>query len=249
MQSIYRSLFRTNQQSWLGVLCCFVIPLLFCTAGCSDGPFYELKKLNPYYRKQWNADRKLGPTFDDRLSEMRALAGQLKSMPEPEQAQWLASIEQVVKNDPSPEMRRFAILALKDIKQPEALPALKAAASDKSEKVQMAACEVFATRVDGESLTILSELSQKQKSTSVRVAAIQAMGSFPAEEIKPIMSSLIADRSPAVQYECTAALSKATQLNLGGDVADWKRYLAGEEVTPAVKTVSARISELNPLAR
>ena len=249
MQSAFKSLSQANLREKYFALCCFVIPLFLCTLGCSDGPFYELKKINPYYRKQWNADRKLGPTFDDRLSEIRALAGQLKTMPESDQLKWLASIDQIVKNDPSPEMRRFAVLALKDNKLPNALPALKVASNDKSEKVQMAACEVLATRSDGDSLGILSELAKKEQSTSVRVAAIQAIGSFPAEEIKPIMSDLITDRSPSIQYECTVALNKATQLNLGGDVADWKKYLAGETVTPKVKTVSARMSELVPLNR
>jgi HEAT repeat protein len=208
-----------------------------------------MKRLNPYYRKQWNEDRKLGPTHEDRIAEVRGLGPKLQKMSEEEQNQWIDSLDKIIRNDPSPEMRRFAVMALKDLDNPRAIEPIKKAAFDKSEKVQMAACDSLGSRKETDALDTLGQLAGKSKSTSVRVAAIQNIGNFPADQIKPVMTNLIADRSPAIQYECTVALGKSTKMELGGDVAEWKRYLAGEPVEPKTKTVAATLSDLNPLKR
>ena len=201
-----------------------------CMTGCTDGPFYHLKHLNPVIRKQWDEDRAMGPTFDDRMSEVRKLKGHLASCSEDEKNRWADHLQRLVANDPSPEIRREAILASKNLPPTLNRSILQQAAQDKNEKVRMASCEALASQGDEASLQMLGALATADESNSVRVAAVGAIGKYKGEPAKQLLAKVIQDRSPVLQYQATLALQEVTGKNLGGDVAKWKRYLQGEDV-------------------
>lgn len=203
---------------------------LGASLACSDGPFYQLKKINPIYRKQWEADRQIGPTFEDRRAEMQKLKKSMKSMDPAEQGKWVKNIERILAEDPSADMRRDAILALREYKGPELVQIMSKASRDESEKVRMATCETLAKQGDNASLAVLSQLASKDESPSVKIAAIEAIGSYKTEEAKQVLAQTIEDSSPAIQYQTVKSLAKVTGRDLGGDVKVWKQYLAGENV-------------------
>ncbi len=206
-----------------------LIGCVHCT-GCADGPFYQLKHLNPVIRKQWDEDRAMGPTYDDRLAEVRKLKGHLANCPAEEKQKWVGHLQKLVANDPSPEIRREAILATKNLPASLNRPILQQAAQDKNEKVRIASCEALSVQGDENSLQMLGTLATTDESNSVRVAAVGAIGNYKGEPAKQLLAKVIQDRSPVLQYQATLALQEVTGKNLGGDVGKWKRYLQGEEV-------------------
>ncbi len=233
----------TNQKfPWILLLASF-IPAF---SGCKDGPMYGLKKLNPYYQRQWAEDRKLGPVFDDRLNEIKSLASRMRSLSEEEQKKWLNDLDQLIQYDPSPDIRRQAVFAMRDIRSSEAVPILNRAAKDRSEKVQLAACSVLGDRKEAEAVEILGSMARNSKSMSIRSAAIRGLGKHPIATTKPIFAEFINDKSPVIQYECVLALQRSTEMNFGGDVSEWKKYLADQPVSPKPKSFVQQVSSIVP---
>ncbi len=80
-----------------------------------DGPFYAMKQMNPIYRKQWQKDRELGPTYAQRIEELELLESRLASYAPDDQLRWSMQLEQLIQSDPSPsfepalckQLRRF----------------------------------------------------------------------------------------------------------------------------------------------
>lgn len=207
-----------------------LLSMLIPLAGCADGPFHGLYHLNPIVRNQWDQDRQLGPTFHDRREELQKLRGQLPGMNQEEQAKWYGMIEQLLERDPSPDIRREAVLCLRGIDHPEATRILNLASQDESDKVRLAVCDAYGDRLDAMALTKLGELAQQDENLSVRVAAIRQLGRSSSEESRKLLAQTLQDKSPSVQFESTLALQKNTGKALGSDVAVWKRFLDGEEV-------------------
>lgn len=199
--------------------------------GCAaDGPLYQLSKLNPVFRKQWDEDRQLGPIFEDRRAELNKLQGQLASMEPQEQDKWIGNLEKLLQYDPSADMRRDAVLCLKNVSTPKAYAVLNLASQDENDKVRLAVCDVLGEAGDPQAITKLGQIATTEKELSVRVAAIRNLGRSSSEDAKTILARTIEDKSPSIQFETTLALQKNTGKSLGGDVATWKRYLQGEEV-------------------
>ncbi|MFO0920976.1 MAG: HEAT repeat domain-containing protein [Pirellulales bacterium] len=232
-----------NQSKYLGLLVCGMIHMLLI-AGCADGPFFEMKKANPYFRKQWEEDRALGPTFDDRMNEMQLLRSQISQMDAEEQRRWLESLEKIFANDPSPDMRRQVAMACATIQDPKAFMLLQKAAQDDSDKVRLAACKSLAKQNTSEALALIGKIATTDESTSVRVAAINAISNYEGEEAKRWLAKTIQDRSPSIQYQSTVSLAKVTGENLGGDVALWKRYLNGEAVEGPKATLADQMGSM-----
>jgi hypothetical protein len=199
------------------------LPVLF--SGCADGPLYGLKKMNPVITKQWKTDQELGPTYVQRLEEIQRLRSQIRTMSTEEQAGWLDSIEQLVGNDPSPEMRRQAVLALKGLPQQEADEILSNASKDESEKVRLAACEVLSAPPNPTRLALLEKLARQDESMAVRIAAVERLGDFSSDQALAPLEEALRDKSPALQYAAVQSLAKTTGLKMSANVAQWRDYL------------------------
>ena len=228
---------------------CFFIASLPIWLGCTDGPWYQLKRANPIYRKQWAADRELGPTYEDRINEARLVKQQLPKMSDEEQRKWLTNLEQLYANDPSPDMRREAVLAMALVPDPRATVLLQKAANDESEKVRLSVCQSLSSRSDPESLALLGKLAQTDESSSVKVAAVKSMANYQGEEAKKLLAQTIQDRSPALQYQSSLSLAKVTGEDFGGDVAKWRSYLNGEPVEKAEISLAERMSSIMSINR
>jgi hypothetical protein len=199
------------------------LPVFF--AGCADGPLYGLKKMNPVITKQWKTDQELGPTYVQRLEEIQRLRSQIRSMPMDEQVEWLESIEQLVGNDPSPEMRRQAVLALSGLPQQQADEILSNACKDESEKVRLAACEVLSAPPNPTRLSLLEKLAKEDESMAVRIAAVERFGDFSSDQALAPLEEALRDKSPAIQFAAVQSLARTTGLKMSASVAQWRDYL------------------------
>ncbi|MEM7477195.1 MAG: HEAT repeat domain-containing protein [Planctomycetota bacterium] len=204
---------------------CVVLFASLSITGCMDGPFYTLKRANPFYMSQWHKDSKRGETFDARIQEIRSLEGRIAKLGPTEQEQWALRLEEIVKNDPSPEMRRQAVRSAAKIVSPTTTRILNMTSGDDVEKVRMATCEAWASRNDAAAKDMLLSLAQQDSSSSVRQAAITALKGFNDPEVIRSMASLLDDKSPAVQYNATQTLAALTGQKHGGDVSAWKSYM------------------------
>jgi hypothetical protein len=220
-------------------------------AGCIDGPFYAMKRVNPFFQKEFKKDRALAPTFDDRMQELTLLESRLPSMaPETQQA-WARQLEVLITKEPSPEMRARATKVVAKLPFEEAIRALNSASADESEKVRLAACSAWKVRGDAAARDMLLSLSiRADETTSVRQAAIDALSVFDDGEVFAQMSRLLDDRSPAIQFQVARSLKSMTGRDYGGDFASWKEFLAGNDVPPpAPKSLTATLWDSLPSFR
>jgi HEAT repeat protein len=194
---------------------------------------YQLKKINPYYRKQWDEDRKLGPLFSDRLEEVRNLSKSFAKMDSGDQERYRRHLHLLIANDPSPDIRREAVLALSHAPSAEDQVSLTQASQDDSSKVRIAACEALGQRNDDMALSLLGQLAQNDEDMSVRAAAVRAAAKSTTPEAKRILQTALNDKSPALQYQSALALQEMTGEKFGGDVARWRSYLESTSSEPS----------------
>lgn len=231
--------------------CGCLIALALTAAGCADGPFYALKRVNPFFQREFAKDRALGPTFDDRLQELELLNAQLPQMDAQRQAEWALQLERLVLSDPSPEMRARAARTVAQLPSEAAVRALNAASADESEKVRLAACSAWKLRGDTAARDMLLSLANRSgETTSVRQAAVESLSRFDDAEVRRQMAILLDDSSPALQYQVALSLKEMTGTDYGGDFESWKQYLAGNQVPPPQpKSLTATIWESLPTLR
>lgn len=213
-----------------------------------DGPFYAIKRANPYFQAEYRKDRALGPIFEDRLSELDLLKSQLPTMDASKQSQWASQLEQIILADPSSELRSRAVVAVASIETEAALRALNAASSDEVEKVRLAACKSWQIRGDRAARDMLISMASKpDETTSVRQAAIEALSTFNDEDVKQTLAVLLDDRSPAIQYQVAQSLKEMTGADYGGDFESWKQYMAGlNPPLPEPKSMTAQVWDALP---
>ena len=214
-----RKRFYLLTNSALMLLC---IPSL---VGCMDGPFFQMKKINPYYRAQWSADRKLGPTFQDRVDEVLYVQKRLPKMPVTEQQEWANKLEVMIREESSPELRRQAVAAISLIDSPVTEKALNTASGDDVEKVRLAACKGWTLRGGAPAKDMLMSLAQADSSNSVRQQAIDGLSKFDDPEVVKSLAVLLDDSSPAIQERAIGSLASITGQEYGGNVDQWRRYI------------------------
>jgi len=228
----------------------FLMALLGSISGCIDGPLYSLKRANPYYQNQWKKDSEIGPTFSERVTEMRSLQDQLASMSPDEQARYTKIASEVYQYESSPEMRREAVLALSKSPTPEAEATLIKACGDRVDKVRISACKSLKNRSSVEASKMLATMAQTEDVMSVRLAAIEALGTYKDNDSKAILRQSLDEKSPALQYQATVALREMTGRDFDGNVESWRQFLdagGGPESDDQVRQASLPERMLNSL--
>jgi len=208
-------------------LLCSIIPL----TGCIDGPFFHLKKLNPYIQNQWKEDRKKVVVFSERIEEIRLLRNQIASMSQEEQTEWISKLNDILQNDSSPEIRREAVLTLEKVMhRPETIATLTPLAKDKNEKVRMALVSALRQSQEENATNTLIAMSSSDPSNNVKLSATRALGSHKSDEVKAYLGTKLEDRNIAVRFQASQALGELTGKRYGGDIDAWRKYIAGESV-------------------
>jgi len=230
---------------------CFSIALWTSASGCVDGPFYAMKRANPYFQREFKKDRELGATFEDRLEHLDRLQAKLPTMDAAEQATWATQLEKIIRSDRSSEMRARAVTTIAQMPSEAAVRALNAASADDVEKVRLAACKAWKLRGDTAARDMLLSLAVKSsETTSVRQAALDGLSVFDHPDVRNQLTASLDDPSPAIQYQVAQTLKSMTGRDYGGDFESWKQYMAGNDVPePAPKSMTAVIMEALPINR
>ncbi len=216
--------------------------------GCMDGPFYALKHLNPIARAEWKKDRAFGPTFDDRMAEMDRLEARLGSLSSEQQQFWAGQLARLIEHDPSPVIRARAVRLIAHMASPATVEALNRASTDEALRVRLAACRAWVDLGGAPAQDMLLSMAVADDDSSVRQAAIRGLAAFDHPEVVRSLGRLLDDPSPAIQHQATETLAVLTQQQFGGDLSQWKEFLAKHyeavpqptQEMPAVQTASSR---------
>lgn len=226
------------------------ICLLAACSGCTDGPLFQLKKLNPYIQNQWRQDREKVIVPSQRVAEMRLLKGQLASLPEDEQAKWVGTLSEILKTETSPELRREAVLALKSVhNRSDAVATMATLSRDKSDFVRLAVVDALQKSTTSESTSTLLAMASGDSSSNVRLQATQALGYHRSDAVQEYLASKLEDKNPAMQYHVSLALKEYTGKNYGGDMEAWRSYLQGEDVPEPRVSLAETLQSMLPLSR
>ena len=208
-----------------------ILALMLLSSGCIDGPFFQMKKLNPYIQSQWKQDREKVVVFSERIDELRLLRTQFASMDPQEQNDWISKLGQMLKSETSPEIRRETVLTLDPVKQnPDALEILIPLANDKNEKVRMALVSTLRNSQLEASTNTLISMASSDTSNNVKLSATRALGSHNSDAVKQFLGTKLDDRNIAVRFQASQALGELTGKRYGGDIDAWRQYLAGQNV-------------------
>jgi hypothetical protein len=208
-----------------------ILVLALLSQGCIDGPFFQLKKLNPYIQNQWKQDREKVVVFSERIEELRLLRTQFASMEPQEQNDWISKLGQMLKSETSPEIRRETVLTLDPVKQnSQALEILTPLAKDKNEKVRLALVSTLRNTQTESSTNTLIAMASSDPSNNVKLSATRALGSHNSDAVKPFLGAKLDDRNIAMRFQASQALGELTGKRYGGDIDAWRQYLAGQDV-------------------
>ncbi len=244
---------RPNQRTALQirhVLSCSLVSGICLLSGCTDGPFFHMKKLSPWHQKEWKRDRELGPTYSQRLEELAVLDRYITTYSPDKQQEWAQRLESIVTNDTSAEMRARAARVLAKVDSEATTRALNKASTDEVEKVRLAVCDAWAIRKSEQGRDMLLSMVTTDESDDVRQAAIRSLAAFDSPEVRAQLSSALEHKNPAIQQQAVVSLRKITGRDFGGDFDAWKRYLDGEDVPdPQPASLTARIMQALPMTK
>jgi HEAT repeats len=208
----------------VGWLCCACL-------GCTDGPFFQMKKLNPYLQNQWKKDREKTVVFSQRVEEMRLLRSQIQGMEPAEQADWISKLDEIVEKETSPELRREAVLTLERVnQQPKAVEILSRLSKDKNDKVRLAVVSSLSNSRENVATGVLLAMASSDANTNVRLTATRALGKHDNPQVREFLGKQLDERNIAMRYQASQALEEMTGKRYGGDIDAWREYLAGNDV-------------------
>lgn len=237
MSSFSVNLIRINGSN--RTLALFCLSLMAAASGCADGPFYQLKKLNPVIVQQWNEDKKRASLYEDRIGEFDRLKLQIATYDADDQSRYIDTLTQKSLQDTSPEIRRRVAMVLEEVpNDPRSLDALVKLSQDKNEKVRMTVAKSLAKSTDAMATQTLLIMAAQDKSQAVKLLAIESLGFHKTDEVKSFLTQQLNDRSPAIQSSTTIALKEQTGVDFRGNVAKWKQYLNGENVEPEAPSLA-----------
>lgn len=213
---------RSSKRFMSSLLVLLVGTSCLTTLGCHDGPLYAIKAANPYFAlREWRADEKLGVTDHQRRRELQSLAKQIGSMPANDQVFWSKHLARILENDPSPEMRRIAILAAAEIKSPASIGLIERGLNDESLKVRMEACRSLGKRSEPEATHLLATTLGSTQDPDVRNSAIAALGTHKGSISLDSLRIALDDQDPATLHLAMESLRGVTGKDLGDDPKIW----------------------------
>lgn len=225
------------------ILLAIVPGLLGVIAGCQDGPIPENRGLNPWARKQWEEDEKLGPTYYKRMDELAAIRAKAPGLAESERARLAQEIVDVYSQDPSPAMRSELIRTLAYLPTSTAQRGLAEALQDEDPDVRTAACQGLARVRGEESLRLLAKTADNtDENLDVRIAAVRGLGNYKDDAAMQALGVALEDSDPAIQKVAIESLRHNTGRDYGHSVPAWKEFLAGgNPAKPAGPSLAERV--------
>jgi hypothetical protein len=204
---------------------------LLAVLGCTDGPFYELKKLNPVIQDQWKKDRARRPVYHQRVEEFQLLRTAIAKYPVEEQRRYIELLANTAKVETSPDIRRHIVLVLSEVlERPDAMMVVTEMSKDKESKVRLEVAKALRNSSDPIATQALLALAASDKSDVVRNMATESLGNHKTEDVKSFLAKQLDSKQPGAQYAAYLALKEQTGKSFGGDAAKMRAYLLGEPV-------------------
>lgn len=208
------------------------------TAGCHDGPLYALKQANPYFvLKEWRADEKYGVTDHERRETLMSLAQQIGKMSAKDQMFWAQHLDRIMKKDPSPEMRRLAVLAAGRLESSSALALLEEGLGDENLKVQMEACKALANRKESQAVQLLASTLGTTTEQDVKNTAIAALGNHRGNIPVDALRIVLNETDPATVDLAINSLRGVIGTDYGDDPKAWIAAIDSRQSPPAVPSL------------
>lgn len=205
--------------------------ILLAVIGCADGPFYELKKLNPIIQDQWKKDRARRPVYHQRVEEFQLLRTSIAKYPVEKQRRYIELLGNTAKTETSPEIRRHIVLVLSEVlDRPDAMLVVTEMAKDKESKVRLEVAKSLRNSNAPSATETLLMLASSDKSDVVRNMATESLGNHQSEEVKSFLAKQLESKQPGAQYAAYLALKEHTGKSFGGDASKMRAFLKGELV-------------------
>lgn len=213
------------------------------TAGCVEGPFGGMGRLNPLLRKKWEEDERFGPTFHRRLADLQGVRSSAAWLA-PEKKQEIANdMARLFAAETNPVLRTEMVGILGELGIPSAFETMRLAVADADEDVRIAACHAWGKLGANEAVPVLKELMEREADVDVRLAAIGELGHYPEQGALEILGQALDDNDPAVQYLAVQSLKTSTGRDFGDSVPAWREFVQGREPqAPPAPSIVERIT-------
>jgi hypothetical protein len=225
------------------MLSAFLLSCALC--GCQDGPLYALKTANPYFTmKEWRDDERLGVSDHERREQLAELADSIHRLPADRQGFWASQLDAMIENDVSPEMRRLAVYASRNLDAALAMPLISKGLDDRSQKVRMEACRVLGVQGSEQAARMLAGTVGSETDQDVRNAAIEALANHQNSVAIDSLRMALTDRNPATRSLAVQSLRGATGKDYGEDPDVWIAALDGKPAEEVPTRFADRLRSL-----
>lgn len=188
-------------------------------AGCAD--------LNPFSRNKTHVVPGLVPPVE-RIEALGKMEKKIGSAAAAEQQGASAQLAAEFGREEDPMIRVAIVRVLGRCQTATAANTLRSAASDSAREVRVAVCETWAERGGAEAVMQLSEVLGSDLDVDVRLAAAKGLGETGDPAAVPALGLALESNDPAMRYRATQSLRSCAEVDFGGDVKRWQRYVRGE---------------------
>jgi len=209
------------------------IAALALLAGCADGPVPEMRRLNPWLRKQWNEDEQRVTTYHRKVADLADLRAKAPHLPPAERDETAAHVVDWLKEEKSPALRVEFVRTLAAFDSPVAQDALLASMNDEAASVRVVACKALGHKPDAAGFQALSHAVTADNDLDVRLIAARELGKFRGFESPQSLRPALDDRDPALQVAAMRSLEKLDgHKEYRRSAAAWREHLDGGTPTP-----------------
>jgi len=210
-----------------------VAALAALLSGCADGPIPEIKRLNPWIRKQWDEDEQRVTTYHRKVKDLADLRVKALHMPPAERDETAGDLAARLKEEKSPVLRAEFIRTLAAFPTPIAQEAVLAGLNDESAAVRVVACKALGHKPTAGGFQGLSHAVTHDGDLDVRIAAAHELGKFRGFEAPQALRPVLDDRDPALQLAAMQSLEALDgHTEYRRNVAVWREHLDGGNPTP-----------------
>lgn len=205
-------------------LCLLLLPL---GLGCAVGKPLRFADLDPFLRRERLADEKMGPTWYQKVNDLRALRKNAPGMSPAEQEEWSRRLAEFASDSSNPLLQEEAVRTLGALPTATAVEALRQAITNGPTDVRIAACEAWGQVGGPDAVQQLATIVGSDTDFDVRVAATRELSRFNDPIAVRAMGVALEDESPALQFRAMESLRVATGRDYGNSVPAWRQFVQG----------------------
>lgn len=196
-----------------------VLSGMMVLAGCAN--------LNPFSRNKTDVVPGVVPPVQ-RIEALGKMEKRIGSAGATEQEGASARLAAEFGGEEDPMIRVAIVRVLGRCSTAAAADTLRSAAHDSAREVRVAVCQTWAERGGAEAVRRLSEVLGSDLDVDVRLAAAKGLGDTGDPAAVPALGLALESKDPAMRYRATRSLRSCAEVDFGGDVKRWQRYVRGE---------------------